>query len=143
MRVDFWVWWLVAAGGFAIVLVLTAMPELGMLAAGAVAGALTSAVTDSLAVQVVVFAVVSTALIAVVQPIARRARRGALPGLRTGVDALIGRSAVVLVRVTGDGGRIRLAGEEWSARALDEDAVHEPGSQVSVVEIDGATAVVM
>lgn len=135
-------WWLVAAGGFAIVLVLTAMPELGMLAAGAVAGALAAGVTDSIAVQVVVFAVVSTALILVVQPIARRARGGS-PALSSGVDALIGRTAVVLVRVTGSGGRVRLAGEEWSARALGEDDVYEPGSQVSVVEIDGATAVVM
>ncbi|WP_052851647.1 NfeD family protein [Streptomyces avicenniae] len=140
--VDFWVGWLIAAGGFAIVLVLTAMPELGMLAAGAVAGALTAGVTDSLVAQVVVFAVVSTALILVVQPLARRARSGS-PALSSGVDALIGRSAVVLVRVTGSGGRIRLAGEEWSARSLGEDDIYEPGSHVSVVEIDGATAVVM
>jgi membrane protein implicated in regulation of membrane protease activity len=140
--VDFWVWWLIAAGGFAIVLVLTAMPELGMLTAGAVAGAITAGLTDNLVIQVVVFAIVSTALIVVVQPAARRARTGP-PPLSSGVDALMGRSAVVLERVDGTGGRIRLAGETWSARALSEEDTFEPGSQVSVVEIDGATAVVM
>jgi membrane protein implicated in regulation of membrane protease activity len=140
--VDFWVWWLIAAGGFSIVLVLTAMPELGMLAVGAVAGAITGGVTDSLVIQVIVFAIVSTALIVVVQPIARRARTGA-PALSSGVDGLMGRSAVVLERVDGTGGRIKLAGETWSARALSDDDTFEPGSQVSVVEIDGATAVVM
>ncbi|MGP4113758.1 NfeD family protein [Streptomyces sp. 4N509B] len=139
---DFWVGWLIAAGAFAIVLVLTAMPELGMLAIGAVAAALTAALTDSLVVQVVVFAIVSTALILAVRPVARRARAGA-PGIASGVDALRGRTAVVLERVDGSSGRIKLAGETWSARSLSEDDTFEPGSQVSVVEIDGATAVVM
>ncbi len=50
---------------------------------------------------------------------------------------------MVLERVDGDDGRIKLAGEVWSARALDTDTAFEPGSQVDVVEIDGATAVVM
>lgn len=140
--VDFWVGWLIAAGGFGIVLVLTAMPELGMVAIGAVAAAVTAGLTDNLVVQVVVFAVVSTALVALVQPAARRARSGP-PPLASGVDALKGRTAVVLERVDSTSGRIKLAGETWSARALSEDDTFEPGSQVSVVEIDGATAVVM
>lgn len=135
-------WWLIAAGGFGIVLVLTAMPELGMLAVGAVAAAITGGLTDNVILQVVVFAVVSTALIVVVQPAARRARSGP-PPLPSGVDGLMGRSAIVLERVDGRSGRIKLAGETWSARSLSEDDTFEPGSQVSVVEIDGATAVVM
>ncbi|WP_097228805.1 NfeD family protein [Streptomyces zhaozhouensis] len=139
---DFWVWWLIAAGGFGIALVLTTMPELGMLGAGAVAAAVTASLTDNLVLQVVVFAVVSTALIAVVRPIARRSRNGP-PELRSGVDALKGRSALVLERVDANNGRIKLAGEEWSARSLGDDDAFEPGTQVSVVEIDGATAIVM
>lgn len=135
-------WWLIAAGGFAIPLVLTAMPEFGMIAVGAVAGAVAAGFTDSLAVQVIVFAVVSTALVLVVRPIARRSR-SELPGISTGVEALKGRSAVVVERVDGTRGQIKLAGEVWSARALDNGDIFEPGREVSVVEIDGATAVVM
>ncbi|WP_307815822.1 NfeD family protein [Streptomyces sp. 7-21] len=138
---DFWVWWLVAAGGFAIVLVLTAMPELGMLSAGAAAAAVAAGLTDNVVVQVLVFAVVSVLLIALVRPLARRARNAA-PEL-TGADALRGRSATVLERVDHTDGRIKLAGEVWSARSLSADDIFEPGSEVSVVEIDGATAVVM
>ncbi|MBB0246600.1 NfeD family protein [Streptomyces alkaliphilus] len=140
--VDFWVWWLIAAGAFAIPLIQTAMPEFGMLSVGAVAGAITAGVTDSLPLQVVVFAVVSTALIIVVRPIAKRSR-AQLPGVSTGVDALLGQSAVVVERVDGNRGQVKLAGEVWSARSLDTGEVFEPGSRVSVVEIDGATAVVM
>ncbi|RLL66166.1 NfeD family protein [Streptomyces sp. Z26] len=139
---DAWVWWLVAAAGLGIPLVLTAMPEFGMFAVGAVAGAVVAGLGGGLVVQVVVFAVVSTALIAVVRPLARRSA-ARQPVHRSGVDALQGRQATVLERVDGQGGRIKLAGEVWSARALDPGAAYEPGAQVDVAEIDGATAVVM
>jgi membrane protein implicated in regulation of membrane protease activity len=140
--VDFWVWWLIAAGGFAIPLVLTAMPEFGMVSLGAVAGAITAGLTDNVALQVIVFCVVSTALVLAVRPIARRSR-AQLPGVSTGIEALKGRSAIVVERVDGARGQIKLAGEVWSARSLDSGETFEPGREVSVVEIDGATAVVM
>ncbi|MGW2559556.1 NfeD family protein [Streptomyces sp. NPDC001514] len=142
MDIDAWVWWLIAAVGLGIPLVLTAMPEFGMLSVGAVAGAVTAGLGFGVVAQVVVFAVVSVALIAVVRPIAAR-HSSQRPQLATGVDALRGRQAVVLERVDGNGGRIKLAGEVWSARSLDTERAFEPGEQVDVVEIDGATAVVM
>ncbi|MEC4020995.1 NfeD family protein [Streptomyces sp. H27-D2] len=139
---DAWVWWLIAAVGLGIPLVLTAMPEFGMLSAGAVAGAVTAGMGGGTVAQVVVFATVSVALIAVVRPIAARHRTDR-PRLASGVDALRGRQALVLERVDGRDGRIKLAGEVWSARSLDTDRIYEAGQQVDVVEIDGATAVVM
>ncbi|GAA4698534.1 NfeD family protein [Streptomyces buecherae] len=141
-HVDAWVWWLIAAVGLGIPLVLTAMPEFGMFAVGAVAGAITAALGGGIVLQVVVFVVVSVALVAVVRPIAAR-NRAQRPAHASGIDALKGRQAVVLERVDGDGGRIKLAGEVWSARAFDTGQAYEPGQQVDVVEIDGATAVVM
>ncbi|MER6389390.1 NfeD family protein [Streptomyces sp. NPDC001523] len=138
--IDAWVWWLIGAVGLGIPLVLTAMPEFGMFAVGAVAAAVTAALGAGVVAQVLVFVIVSVALIAVVRPLANRHQR---PQHRTGIDALKGRSAVVLERVDGAGGRIKLAGEIWSARALDADVSYEPGQSVDVVDIDGATAVVM
>lgn len=135
-------WWLLAAVGLGIPLVLTAMPEFGMFAVGAVAGAITAALGGGLVIQVIVFVVVSVALVAVVRPIAVRSR-SQRPTLASGVEALKGRQAVVLERVDRGGGRIKLAGEIWSARALDADQTYEPGQQVDVVDIDGATAVVL
>ncbi|CAL9414659.1 hypothetical protein SUDANB176_01739 [Streptomyces sp. enrichment culture] len=143
MDIDAWLWWLIGAAALGIGLVITAMPELGMLAVGAVAAAVVSGIFGGGAVaQVVVFAVVSTALIAVVRPIANR-HRAQRPRLATGVDALKGKQAVVLERVDGSGGRIKLAGEVWSARALDAGRVYEAGQEVDVVDIEGATAIVM
>ncbi|MFD3518760.1 NfeD family protein [Streptomyces sp. NPDC058657] len=140
---DTWLWWLIGAAVLGIALVVTSMPELGMLAVGALAGALTSYLGGGLVAQVLVFSTVSVALLLVVRPIAAR-HRSQRPQLASGVDALRGRQAVVLERVDGSGGgRIKLAGEVWSARALDAAQAFEPGQQVDVVEIDGATAVVM
>ncbi|MCM2418594.1 NfeD family protein [Streptomyces sp. SID13666] len=139
---DPWVWWLIAAVGLGIPLVITTMPEFGMFAVGAVAGAIVAALGGGIVVQVIVFVIVSVALLAVVRPIAYK-HRTQRPELRTGIDALRGRQAVVLERVDGGGGRIKLAGEIWSARALDEERSFDPGEKVDVVEIDGATAVVM
>ncbi|GHH52480.1 membrane protein implicated in regulation of membrane protease activity [Streptomyces umbrinus] len=140
--IDAWVWWLIAAVGLGIPLVVTAMPEFGMLAVGAVAGAVTAGLGGGVVLQVVVFAAVSVALIAVVRPVAAR-HRSQRPQLATGIDALKGKQAVVLERVDGSGGRIKLAGEVWSARALDSGRAYEVGQEVDVVEIEGATAIVM
>jgi membrane protein implicated in regulation of membrane protease activity len=140
--IDAWVWWLIGAVGLGIPLVVTAMPEFGMLAVGAVAGAVTAGLGGGVVLQVVVFAAVSVALIAVVRPVATR-HRSQRPQLATGIDALKGKQALVLERVDGSGGRIKLAGEVWSARALDTGRAYEVGEEVDVVEIEGATAIVM
>ncbi|MFG2130025.1 NfeD family protein [Streptomyces sp. NPDC048751] len=140
--IDAWVWWLVGAAALGIPLVVTAMPEFGMLAVGALAAAGVAGLGGGVVVQVLVFIAVSVALIAVVRPIAARHSRQR-PQFVTGIDALKGRQAVVLERVDGSGGRIKLAGEVWTARALDTDRAYEVGQEVDVVDIEGATAIIM
>ncbi|MEU6066253.1 MULTISPECIES: NfeD family protein [Streptomyces] len=140
--IDAWVWWLVGAAALGIPLVVTAMPEFGMLAVGAVAAAAVAGLGFDVVVQVLVFVVVSVALIAVVRPIAAR-HSVQRPQLATGVEALKGKQAVVLERVDGAGGRIKLAGEIWSARSLDTGRAYEVGQEVDVVDIEGATAIVI
>jgi membrane protein implicated in regulation of membrane protease activity len=54
----------------------------------------------------------------------------------------VGTRGVVLERVDGDGGQIKLAGEVWTARSYDEDEVIEAGARVEVLQIQGATALV-
>ncbi|MFD8008487.1 NfeD family protein [Streptomyces mirabilis] len=141
--INAWVWWLVGAAALGIPLVVTAMPEFGMLALGAAAAAVTAGVGGDVVLQVLVFAVVSLALIAVVRPVAAR-HRAQRPQLATGVEALKGKQAIVLERVDSSGdGRIKLGGEIWSARALDAGQAYEVGQEVDVVDIEGATAIVM
>jgi membrane protein implicated in regulation of membrane protease activity len=65
-----------------------------------------------------------------------------VPETLTNVAAHVGRTAVVLLDVTAHAGRVKLAGEVWTARTADPSLVLPAGSTVRVVRIDGATAVV-
>ena len=62
--------------------------------------------------------------------------------IRTGTAALEGAHAIVVERVDGSGGRVKIGGEIWSARAYDGSQVLEPGQQCEVMKIEGATALV-
>jgi membrane protein implicated in regulation of membrane protease activity len=87
---------------------------------------------------------VSLLILATVRPIVR-SRLLTAPPTRTGAAALIGKRAVVLERIANDEGRgqVKIDGEVWSARALDDDRPIEAGTRVEVVDIKGATALVM
>jgi len=43
----------------------------------------------------------------------------------------------------GQGGQVRIGGELWSARTLDDHDVIEAGTAVTVMQISGATALVV
>jgi membrane protein implicated in regulation of membrane protease activity len=90
--------------------------------------------------QLLAFGVTSVGLIGFVRPLIMRSQRR--PGLRTGAAALVGARALVTHRVDAVSGRISINGDVWSAKALDPEAVYEPGTSVDVAEIDGATAIV-
>jgi membrane protein implicated in regulation of membrane protease activity len=88
-----------------------------------------------------VFLVVAILLLVGVRPaLRRRMQSGA--GLPEPVKALEGKSALVLDRVARHEGQVKLDGEVWTARPYNENDVFEPGDHVTVVHIDGATAVV-
>ena len=137
-----WLWWLVIAALLGLAEIATTSLFFLMLAGGALSAALVSAVGGGVVLSSAVFLVVSVALIAGVRPIARR-HLYAAPETRTGVAALVGSRAVVAERVDGQSGRVKLAGEIWSARSYDGASVFEPGQSVDVVKIEGATALVL
>ena len=65
------------------------------------------------------------------------------PDLKTGHGKLVGREGVVTATITTHSpGRIKLAGEIWTAEPYDDSLVIEPGETVQVLEIRGATAFV-
>jgi membrane protein implicated in regulation of membrane protease activity len=100
-----------------------------------------SALGVPLGVDAAVFAALSLGLIFLARPALKR-RMANTPELLTNTQALIGAKAVVESTVDRQGGRVRIDGQIWSARSLDETQVLEPGRTVMVVEISGATAVV-
>ncbi len=136
-----WYLWFLAALLLALVEMTSVNLVFIMLSAGAVAGGVVSLVTDSLVAQSLVAAIVSILMLLVVRPVALRHLRQ--PGeTRTGTAALVGAGGIVLDRVDGRDGRVKIGGEIWSARTFDPSVVLEPGTSVEVVRIDGAHAVV-
>jgi membrane protein implicated in regulation of membrane protease activity len=138
---DEWVLWMLAAGLLAVGEMFTLGFFLGPVAVAAVTAAIVALAGGGVALQWIVFIAMSAASLAVLRPIARRHLRTPLQ-LRTGTAALVGRPAVVLERVDGSGGQVKIGGEIWSARSFDDDAAYEPGTRVEVLKIDGATALV-
>lgn len=133
--------WLILAIGLAGAEALTGDMFLLMLSGGALVTAGLGWATDwPIWADGASFLVVSVLLLVLVRPALRR-RLGA-PGLPEPVKALEGKTALVLDRVARHEGQVKLDGEVWTARPLDDDDVFEPGDHVTVVRIDGATAVV-
>ena len=136
-----WIIWLIVAAVLGLAEVMTATLAFGLVAVAALAGAGVGAIGGNPALQFGAFALVSAAGLGVVRPFAMRHIRQP-PLLRTGTAALVGRSAYVLDEVTALGGRVRIGGEEWSARPYDETLTIPKGSTVDVMQIEGATALV-
>jgi membrane protein implicated in regulation of membrane protease activity len=137
---EWWIW-AIAAVALGVGELLTTAFILGPIAATALITALVAALGGPSWLQLIVFIAGSIGSIALVRPVAKRHLQ-LPPPTRTGTDALIGTKALVLQRVDLNGGRVRIGGEEWSARAYMEDQVLEPGARVEVVKIEGATALV-
>jgi membrane protein implicated in regulation of membrane protease activity len=138
---DEWVLWMIAAGLLAVGEMFTLGFFLGPVAIAAVLAAIVALAGGGVALQWIVFTAVAGASVLVLRPIARRHLRTPLQ-LRSGTAALVGSPALVMERVDGQGGQVKIGGEIWSARSFDEDQAFEPGTRVEVLKIDGATALV-
>jgi membrane protein implicated in regulation of membrane protease activity len=134
--------WLIVALGLAGTEALTGDMFLLMLGGGALAAAGSSWLLDlPIWADGVVFLVVSVLLVSLVRPVLRR-RLTPPQSLSTGIEALEGKRALVLDRVARDEGQVKVDGQVWTARPMNEGDEFEPGEQVTVMRIDGATAVV-
>jgi len=136
-----WIVWLVVAAVLGVAELMTTTFALGIIAIGALVAAGVGAMHLAIPLQLLAFVVASAAGLGFVLPIARRHVKQP-PLLKTGPAALVGRSARVLEEVTEHGGRVRIGGEEWSARSYDESLIIPVGHVVDVMQIEGATALV-
>ncbi len=139
-----WIVWLIAAcllgvgemhqGGF----------YLAPFALGAALAAILALLGVGTGLSAIAFLAASGLVFATLRPVAQRHRR-LPPAIRTGAAALVGRKAIVLERIANSEGVgcVKIDGEVWTARSFDEDEVFDAGERVEVVEIRGATALVM
>jgi membrane protein implicated in regulation of membrane protease activity len=140
-----WIIWLVVACLFGLGELHTGGFYMLPFALGAALAAVVALLGVGAVLSGVVFLASSGIVVLTLRPVARRHRR-LPPSIRTGAAALVGRPATVLERIVNDEGvgcvRIE-GGEVWTARSFDDGQVFEAGERVEVVEIRGATALVM
>jgi membrane protein implicated in regulation of membrane protease activity len=135
--------WLIAGLVLVSVEVLSGEFVLLMLGAGAFAAAVASLLGLPVLGGVLVFGGASVLLLFAVRPTLRRRLDRGVSAQPMHARALEGGTGVVVARVDGHGGRVKIGGDLWSAKALHGAEVIEPGAQVTIVTIDGATAMVV
>jgi membrane protein implicated in regulation of membrane protease activity len=138
---DTWVIWLIIAAVLGTIEIMTTTLAFGLVGVAALVAAAAGFAGGNSAIQFGAFVLASVLGLGVARPFALRHIRHP-PLLRTGTAALVGRSALVLEDVGPHSGRVRIGGEEWSARSYDETQVIPAGKTVDVMHIEGATALV-
>ncbi|KGM10366.1 membrane protein [Cellulomonas bogoriensis 69B4 = DSM 16987] len=136
-----WLWWV----GGALLLVIVEMISLDlvllMFAGGALVAAALAALGAPVWAQILGFAVASTLLLMALRPWLLRHLRMRMPLEETNAAAHLGRLAIAVTEVNERTGRVKLAGEVWTART-ENDEVLPTGVEARVLRIAGATAVV-
>ena len=106
-------------------------------AVGALAAFITAIATDAVWVQLVVFAVVSTLMLVLTRPFAKRFLKERKTA--TNADSLIGKSCVVVQQVGPEDavGRVKQGDIFWLASANDPKETFVPGEHARIAAISG------
>lgn len=139
-----WIVWLALILLFLVVEMNTLEFTFLMIALGSLGGLVTALLGWPWWAQIVIAAILALLLLfAVRPPLLRRLKRGGDP-TKTLVDALIGMEGTVVSDFAGDQGQVKLTvGETWTARVSPSPTSPlETGDRVTVIEIQGATAIV-
>jgi membrane protein implicated in regulation of membrane protease activity len=132
--------WLAASGALLVIEILTVDLLFASLAFSALLAAGANALGFNVVIQGVVFGLGAIGSLMFLRPIALRHLKKKPADHATNIEALIGAPAMTLSAITEHDGLVKLSGETWSARSNTGEI--EVGSQVEVVAIEGATAVV-
>ncbi len=137
-----WAAWLLLAVALGVAEMVSLDLILLMMAAGALVAAVVALAGAPIILQVLLGAGASAAMLMLVRPsLVARLHQG--PDLVSGHNRLVGQQGVVTEELSAmNPGRVKLAGEIWSACPYDESLTIAPGSKVEVFAIRGATAYV-
>ena len=135
--------WLIIAAILAAVEMVSLTFFVLPLALGGVITAFASLITKDVSVQLWVFALSSFAWLIICQILYRRYARDTPHKVKSNVDALVGRSALVIDEIEGDyrRGAVKIGGEVWSAITGDENKLI-PNTRVYVHQVSGAKVLV-
>lgn len=136
-----WGVWLIAAGIFFVIEIVTVGFLIFWLGIGALFAMFASFFTDSIIVQTVVFVVTSSILIPLTKPLADKfTGKKTIP---TNTYSLINKHGIVITEINPiEGtGLVKVNGETWSAKSEDESIIAK-GTEIEVLSIDGVKLIV-
>lgn len=139
-----WHGWIIAALLLFIAEMFVPGFWLACVALGSLAAGIVALLPIGMPLQVVTFAVTTLASFVGVRPfLVRHFQLGHGMGVRTNVDALIGKIGLVSEKIdpVTRRGRVIVDGEDWRGATLDETAL-EPGTRITVIQVDGTTLLV-
>src|SRR6266850_4121545 len=142
-----WLIWFLSAIVLVVAEMFISTPGfwLACLAVGCVAAGLVGLVPFAgVVLQTIAFTGISLASMIGLRPVMlRRFQLGPGAGVRTGVDALLGKRGVVLERIdpVSRQGRVKVEGEDWRGVSVDDTPI-ETGARITVIQVDGTTLVV-
>jgi len=137
-----WILWLIIAGFFFILEMVTSGFLVCWLGVGALLSMILSFFVDSVIAQVTVFAISSIVMIVLTKPLVKKfIEKETVPMNK---DGLIGKEGIVIetIDTVKAQGQVKLMGEVWSAKSFDEGKVIEKDTKVIVKEITGVKLVV-
>lgn len=137
-----WCFWLIVAGIFFVVEIITVGFLVFWLGIGALLAMVASIFTNNIAIQTAVFVVSSAILIPLTKPLADKFinKKDIVP---TNTYSLIGKHGVVIADINPieATGQVKVNGEIWSAKSDDETSISK-GLEVEILKIDGVKLVV-
>jgi membrane protein implicated in regulation of membrane protease activity len=136
-----WLIWFLGAIALFVAEMFTAGFWLACLAVGAVVAGFVALVPGlGPATQGITFAVSSLVSMVGLRPrLMHYFQLGPGSDLRTGVDALLGKTGIVTERIGPGTGRVKVDGEDWRGASSE---VIEPGTPVTIIQVDGTTLMV-
>ncbi len=112
-----WIWGAVIVAAIAVEAATSGLVAIWFMA-GAVVALVLSLFDVNLWVQLGVFLLTALALLTIARPLLSKFLLRRHPYTPTGVDRLIGQSALATEDITQDGGAVRIEGQVWTARLL-------------------------
>ena len=131
---EIWQIWVIAALLFFIVEILTSGFAIACLSVGCLFSAVGAAFELSMTWQVALFALGSFLAFIFIRPLVLKLmNKNADTKVKTNMDNVIGRKAVVTEKIESDGyGRVKIDGDDWKAR-LEDDGEAEVGEKVTIL----------
>lgn len=138
-----WLIWLCAAFVLLLVEVLTQAVWAFCFAIGCLIASVLSLVTPSPAIQSISVGVGAVLAWVLLAPPLRRWENKRAKSTRTGMDALLGRTAIVTEEIRpGELGRARIDGDYWQVRAPGAESPIRRGAEVTVTSYDSIILIV-